>query len=102
MRRRTSGSVPRPRRLARPRAPASGPNRRPVPGRRPSALADALRGALAHIAEHVAGDPPHLDLLGALGDPIPAVVPVDVLERLMPGVAEPAVHLHGPVGGLAA
>ena len=63
---------------------------------------DALRGLLLHEAEHVAGDAAHLDLLGALGDPVAAVVAVDVLERLVPRVAEPAVHLHRPVGRLAA
>ena len=30
------------------------------------------------------------------------MVPVDVLEGLVPGVAQAAEHLHGPVGGLAA
>src|SRR5207248_2568654 len=53
-------------------------------------------------AEQVARHPPHLDLLGALGDAVAAVVPVDVLERAVPRVAQAAVHLHGPVGGLAA
>ena len=52
--------------------------------------------------EHEAGDPPHLDLLRALGDAIAAVVAIDVLERGVPGVAQSAVHLHGPVGRLAA
>src|SRR5215467_8954540 len=47
-------------------------------------VAHALRRALAHVAEHVPGDPPHLDLLGAFGDPVPAVMAVDVLERLVP------------------
>src|SRR5262245_47684015 len=94
--------MPRRRPLSPPTARAYWPNRRPVPGRRPSALAGVFRDPLAHVAEHVASDPAHLDFLGALGDPVPAVVPVDVLERLMPGVAEPAVHLHGTVRRLAA
>src|SRR6478672_6240980 len=63
---------------------------------------DALEGVGLDEAEQVARHPPHLDLLGPLGDAVPAVVPVDVLERLVPRVAEPAVYLHGPVGGLAA
>ena len=46
--------------------------------------ADALRRLLVHEAEHVAGDPSHLDLLGALGDAVATVVAVDVLERLVP------------------
>src|SRR5215472_4930871 len=63
---------------------------------------DALEGVRLDEAEQVARYPAHLDLLGALGDAVPAVVPVDVLERPVPGVAQAAVHLHGPVGGLAA
>src|SRR5690348_150569 len=63
---------------------------------------DALEGVRLDEAEQVARHPPHLDLLGPLGDAVPAVVPVDVLERLVPRVAQAAVHLHGPVGGLAA
>src|SRR3954453_5459925 len=62
----------------------------------------SLRCLLAHEAEQVAGDAPHLDLLGALGDAGAAVVAVDVLERLVARVAEAAVHLHGAVGGVAA
>ncbi len=61
--------------------------RRPRPTR---SLAHALGGPLAHEAEHVAGDAAHLDLLGALGDAVAAVVAVDVLERLVARVAEPA------------
>ena len=72
-------------------------------GHRPaSVFRDALGRLLVHEAEHVAGDAAHLDLLGAFGDAVAAVVAVDVLERLVPRVAEAAVHLHGPVGGLAA
>src|SRR5690348_6235069 len=63
---------------------------------------DALEGVGLDEAEQVACHPPHLDLLGPLGDAVAAVVPVDVLERLVPGVAQAAVHLHGPVGRLAA
>ena len=43
-----------------------------------------------------------LDLLAPLGDAIPAVVAVDVLEGLVAGVADAAVHLHRAVGRLAA
>src|SRR5688572_11897939 len=63
---------------------------------------DALRRLLLHEPEHVAGDPAHLDLLAAFGDPVAAVVPVDVLEGRVPRVAEAPVDLHRPVGGLAA
>jgi hypothetical protein len=37
------------------------------------------------MAEQVAGHPAHLDLLGPLGDPVAAMVAVDVLEGLVPG-----------------
>src|SRR3954452_14308049 len=63
---------------------------------------DALRGLLLHEPEQVAGDAAHLDLLAALRDPVAAMMAVDVLERHVPRVTEPAVHLHGAVGGLAA
>src|SRR5690606_6444798 len=53
-------------------------------------------------AEEEPGDLAHLALLGAFGDPVPTVVPVDVSERLVPRVAEAAMHLHGEVGRLAA
>ena len=66
------------------------------------AVGDALEGVRLDEAEQVARHPAHLDLLGALGDAVPAVVPVDVLERAVPRVAQAAVHLHGAVGGLAA
>src|SRR5690242_10675733 len=63
---------------------------------------DALEGVGLDEAEQVAGHPAHLDLLGALGDAVPPVVPVDVLERPVPRVAQAAVHLHGAVRGVAA
>src|SRR5436309_6129360 len=44
-------------------------------------------------AEHHLGDAPHLDLLRSLRNPVPPVVPVDVLEGHMPRVADAAVHL---------
>jgi len=45
--------------------------------------------------------PPHLDLLGAVGDAVAAVVAIDVLERLVARVADRAVHLHRAIRGLA-
>src|SRR3954454_128188 len=42
-----------------------------------------------------------LDLLRALGDPVAAVVAVDVLEGLVAGVADAAVDLDRAVGGVA-
>src|SRR5580692_146 len=50
---------------------------------RPSA-GDALEGVWLDEAEQVARHPPDLDFLGPLGDAVPAVVAVDVLERLVP------------------
>src|SRR5262249_4345170 len=56
----------------------------------------------AHVAEPERAHLAHLDLLRAFGDPVAAVVAVDVLERLVARVADAAVRLHGPVGGVAA
>ena len=42
-----------------------------------------------------------LDLVRALGDPVAAVVAVDVLERHVPRVAHAAAGLHRAVGGVA-
>src|SRR5205085_915694 len=76
----------RPRCSWRPRSPApTSPRRRT----RSSAL-DALRRLLAHEPEEVARDASHLDLLGALGDAVPPVMAVDVLEGKVAGVAEAA------------
>src|SRR4051794_38426901 len=47
--------------------------------------------------EEVLGDLAHLDLLRALGDPVPAVVAVDVLERHVAAVADAAAGLHRAV-----
>jgi len=43
----------------------------------------------------------HLDLFCALGDAVAAVVAVDMFERLMAGIADPAMYLHRPVGSIA-
>src|SRR5882762_4136516 len=64
-------------------------------------FAQALIASLGTELEHPLRHPPDLDLLGSLGNPVPAVMTVDVLERLVPAVADAAVDLHGPVGGLA-
>src|SRR5690606_21129939 len=60
-----------------------------------------LRLAGPGETEQVPGDPAHLDLLRPLGDPVPAMVAVDVLERLVAGVPHAAVDLHRAVGGVA-
>ena len=62
------------------------PGRRsPASADRPDGLArDALERVGLDEAEQVARHPPHLDFLGALGDAVPAVVTVDVLEGLVP------------------
>src|SRR5436190_13805490 len=56
--------------------------------------------ASAAEAEQVLADLAHLDLFRSFGDAIAAVVPVDVLERHVPAVAETAARLHCPVGGV--
>src|SRR5829696_8066729 len=63
--------------------------------------AGARCASALHEAEQVPGDVADLDLLGALGDPVPPVVTVDVLERLVARVADAAVDLHRAVGRLA-
>src|SRR4051794_5450468 len=65
-------------------------------------LPGAARGASAlHEAEQVPGDIADLDLLRALGDPVPPVVAVDVLELLVARVADAAVDLHRAVRRVA-
>ena len=48
--------------------------------------------------EEVGGDLPDLNLFRTLRDPVPAVVAVDVLKRLVPRVTHATVDLQGPVG----
>src|SRR3954452_18645212 len=51
----------------------------------PSAPADLVLGPLvgAHETKQITGHLAHLDLFRALGDPVAAVMAVDVFERLM-------------------
>src|SRR5205085_3315771 len=78
------------------------------------AIADMSAGASAfhnnpplvlprpHIAEQESRHFALLDFLAAFGDAVAAVMPVDVLERLVARITHPAMHLHGAVGGVAA
>src|SRR5207248_873681 len=68
---------------------------------RPSCWTELPLFARAAVAEHLLRDAAHLDLLGAFGDAVAAVVAVDVLERHVARVADAAVHLHGAVCGVA-
>ena len=54
------------------------------------------------VAEQLAGNLADLDLVGTLGDPVPPMVAVDVLERHRPVVALAATGLHRLVGRVAA
>src|ERR1700758_3898952 len=63
----------------------------------PSCLAGSLAAELEQSLRH----PPDLDLLGALGDPVAAVVAVHLFERLVTAVAEAAENLHRTIGGVA-
>src|SRR5438270_5987619 len=56
----------------------------------------------AHIAEQESRHFAFLDLLTALGDAVAAMMPVDMLERLMARIAHSTMHLHGAIGGLTA
>src|SRR5580700_8655138 len=71
----------------------------PVSG--PTPQASCLAGSLFAEFEQSLRHPTDLDLLGALGDPIPAVVTVDVLERLVTAVTQAAEDRHGTIGGVA-
>jgi len=52
-------------------------------------------------SEEFLTDLAHLNLFGAFGDPVAAMVPVDVFERHVSHVADAAAGLHRPVGGVA-
>ena len=62
-----------------------------------SAFADTLGAPLVHEPEQIPRHPTHLDLFGALGNAIPPMMAVNVLERLVARIAHTAVHLHGSV-----
>src|SRR5689334_19143260 len=51
----------------------------------------------AQLLSHLA----HLYLLGALGDPVPPVMAVDVREGHVAAVADPTTRLHRAVCGVA-
>src|SRR5271165_3753218 len=51
--------------------------------------------------EQLLGDLADLYLLAPLGDPVAAMVPVDVLKGHVTRVADPAAGLHRPVSSLA-
>src|SRR6516165_5826574 len=80
------------------RCPATARARRPasVPARQ-----SLCRRSLRAKFEQPLRNSANLDLLCALGDPVAAVMAVDVLERLVAAVTEAAEDLHGPVGGVA-
>src|SRR5271166_6739970 len=60
-----------------------------------------ILGSFLTELEQSLGHPPNLDFLGALGDPVAAVMAIDVFERLVAAVAETAEDLHGAVGRVA-
>ena len=82
-------------------APPSSLPQQPATGQ-PLTLATPLRRLLRHVAKQVSRHSTHLDLLRAFRDAVATMVTIDVFERLMPGITEPTVHLHCPVGGLTA
>src|SRR6516225_4629962 len=77
------------------------PRRAPVPELAPAYRPAPQCRSLVTEVEQPLGNPTNLDLLGALGDPVAAVMTIDVLERLVAAVTEAAEDLHGPVGGVA-
>src|ERR1700753_585401 len=76
---------------SRKRAPA--PRRVSAPARRRHSPATELEQALSHSAD--------LDLFGALGDPVAAVVAVDVLERFVAAVSGATADPHRALAGHA-
>src|SRR3546814_18821618 len=57
--------------------------------------------ARPEIAEQIGRHLAHLNLFRALCDAVAAMVAIDVLDRLVPRIADPAMDLHPAVGGLA-
>ena len=55
----------------------------------------------AKIAEQVSAHFAHLDFLAAFRDPVAAMMAIDMLERLVARIANPAMDLHRPVCRLA-
>src|SRR6476661_4305409 len=79
-----------PARLRETAEPFGAPHARLVPSR-----------LLTTEPEELLADLAHLDLFGALGDPVPTVVAVDVLEGHVAAVPDATARLHCPVGGVA-
>ena len=65
---------------------------------------DSVHAAVALLAEgeQVLRHATHLHFLRAFGDPVAAMVAIDMLEGEGAAVTHAAMHLHGAVGGLAA
>src|ERR1700738_2595993 len=100
-----AGSRRRPVRRAPPRAPrAAGRGARVRSARPLSGPSQSARQAVSFSRpaelEQSLRHPADLYLLRALGDSVPAVMPVDVFERLVAGVSDTAEHLHRTVGGI--
>lgn len=65
-------------------------------------LRNPLRFLLLHKTKHITGDSAHLNLIGALGNAIAAVVTVDMLKGFVAGIAQTTVGLHSLIGGITA
>lgn len=50
--------------------------------------------------EHAAGDSSLLKFIRTFCDPVPAMVTINVLKRVVPGVTHPAMYLNGPIGSI--
>src|SRR6202035_2017150 len=90
-----AGSRRRPVRRAAERAP-----RRACRGARVRSAREAVSFGRPAELEQSLRHPADLNLLRALGNSVPAVMPVDVFERLVAGVSDTAEHLHRTVGGV--
>src|SRR5437762_2468061 len=89
------------RRRWRARVPSTSKNTGPSATGRPAIRVTfgPYPGLLAAEPEQLLRHLAHLDLLGALGDPVAAMVTVDVLEGHVAAVANAATGLHRPIGG---
>lgn len=63
---------------------------------------DALGRLLLHVTKHVACNPANLNFLCTFRDAIPAMMPIDVFKRLVPGIPQAAMNLHRLISRLAA
>ena len=86
-----------------PRQNASQPVQRDFPQTKvPRSLAHPFGLSLTHKPKEITRHTALLNLIRALGNSIPSVVPINMLKRLIPRVANTAVYLHRRISCLTA